>query len=68
MWENRISEHFEALFGPTSPPTAQAQAIAGPKPGCPHLVHWGDIYQAARARAVLDQQLGKLFNPDAPVE
>jgi hypothetical protein len=35
-----------------------------PPAALPHMVPVMDIYEAARARAVADQQLSKLFNPE----
>jgi len=64
MWENRISAHFEATFepGPIQAPT-QRPAGSAPASPLPHQIERMDIYQAARARAEFEHQLGKLFNP-----
>ncbi len=70
MWENRISAHFETPFEQTPYGLLMAPSQGAPHnpPACPHLVQKADLYQAARARAVLDHQLDKLFNPDGAAE
>jgi hypothetical protein len=68
MPENRIASYFDPAFGETAAPAPLPQAFQHPRPACPHLVQRTDLYQAAHARAVFDHQLGKLFNPEAPVE
>jgi hypothetical protein len=70
MWENRISSYFDAGSGPASHPfpAAAQEVVPGSFPAFPHVVQAADLYQAARARAQLDHELDKLFNPDAAVE
>jgi hypothetical protein len=70
MWENRISAHFETPFEqtPQAPLVGLPQQAPHNSSSCPNLVQKADLYQAARARAMLDHQLDKLFNPDGAAE
>jgi hypothetical protein len=52
--EGLSPEHFAALCPGASP---QASSL-------PQMTSIMDLYQAAHARAVADQQLSKLFNPE----
>ena len=70
MWENRISAYFETLSeaAPQGPFLRSPQPAPHNPPQAPNLVQKADLYQAARARAMLDCQLDKLFNPDGAAE
>ena len=70
MWENRISPYFETPFknAPQAPLMGLPQPAPHNPPACPNLVQKADLYQAAHARALLDHQLDKLFNPDGSAE
>jgi hypothetical protein len=73
MWEEDISD-FEPDREPPSeygapekpevpPPAAQFPQFLQGVP-LPNMVPLTNLYDAARARAVADQQLSKLFNPE----
>jgi hypothetical protein len=71
MWEEDApvpsdeENHDPANSGP--PPEHFAAVSPGAFPqsaSLPHMMSVMDLYQAAHARAVADQQLSKLFNPE----
>ena len=68
MWQNRISAHFTTPFEQAPQPTLGREPAPHHPTAGPNLVHKADLYQAARARAELDHQLDKLFNPDVARE
>jgi hypothetical protein len=63
MWENRISVYFEDR-GDRLPQAPVPQQAAPTSAAGPNLVQRADIYQAAHARALFEQQLTRLFNAD----
>jgi hypothetical protein len=71
MWEEDDSDRAE----PESPSAQEEMpsgehfaAFAGapllPAASMPHVVPMANLYEAARTRALADQQLSKLFNPE----
>ena len=63
-------ENYDGPFEDRAPgaddvPPPSGQFAPFPQPvSLPHLVPIMNLYDAARARAVADQQLSKLFNPE----
>jgi hypothetical protein len=73
MWEEEASD-FDRGWEPTPeygapeeskapPPASQFPQFPQAVPP-PNMVRLSDLYDAARTRAVADQQLSKLFNPE----
>jgi hypothetical protein len=63
MYHNRISEFLED--SPVDYPTASSvSSTPSPQEQVPCITTLGDIYEAARKRAVLDCQIDDLFNAD----
>lgn len=61
MYHNRISEFLDQ--SPADYPTAgSVSSTPAPEAQGPCLTSLGDIYEAARKRAVLECQIDELFN------
>jgi hypothetical protein len=70
MWEEDDSNRAEPELPPGEelPSGQHFAAFAGgpllPAASLPHMVSMANLYEAARTRALADQQLSKLFNPE----
>ena len=67
MWTNRIEQYFDETFpspSHVSGSAAQSSAFAV-VPQLPQFVSRPDLYEVARALAIRDHEIDKLFNlPD----
>jgi hypothetical protein len=74
MWEEDSSHPFDTpdeqpreestRGGDSFPPIARGVPPQRAPGQLPHVVQFFDLYEAARARAIADHQLDKLFNPE----